>query len=109
MALVTRVRRPVLSAGAISTLVDEKFELVRQPTILARHHLNSVPSAWVNGSPWSSQPPTHASNSPNGRSVVDAPRRGDSYGILSITESLVLSHGPPASRRSTFAPARVSV
>src|SRR5438105_11743945 len=83
--------------------------LVRPPTILARHHLNSVPSAWVNGSPWSSQPPTHASNSPNGRSVVDAPRRGDSYGILSITESLVLSHGPPASRRSTFAPARVSV
>src|ERR1700693_5777847 len=69
--------------------------------------MKSVPSALVNGSPASSQPPMHASNSPNGRSVVDAPRRGDSKGILSIAESLVLSHGPPASRRSTFAPARV--
>jgi hypothetical protein len=48
----------------------------------------------------------HASNSPNGRSIVDAPRRGESYGIFSITESLVLSHGAPASRSSTFAPAR---
>src|SRR6476620_1381842 len=82
--------------------------LVRPPTILARHHMKSVPSAFVNGSPASSQPPTQASNSPNGRSLVDAPRRGDSYGILNIAESRVLSHGPPASRRRTFAPAWVS-
>src|SRR6266513_3855755 len=69
--------------------------------------MKSVPSALVNGSPASSHPPMHASNSPNGLSVVDAPRRGDSYGILNIAESLVLSHGAPASRRSTLAPARV--
>src|ERR1700737_3460557 len=80
---------------------------VRPPTILARHHMNSVPSAFVNGSPSRSHPPTAGSNSANGRSFVDAPRRGDSYGILSMAESRVLSHGPPASRRRTFAPARV--
>src|SRR6266404_5881266 len=33
MALVRSVRRPVLSAGAINTLVDEKFELVLQPRL----------------------------------------------------------------------------
>src|SRR5437660_320605 len=71
--------------------------------------MKSVPSALVNGSPWSSHPPTQASNSPKGRSVVDAPRRGDWYGIFSIAESLVLSQGPPASRSKTFAPARVSM
>jgi len=32
----------------------------------ARHQLNCVPGARVNGSPSLSQPPSHASNSPNG-------------------------------------------
>jgi hypothetical protein len=41
----------------------------------ARHQLNFVPSAREYGSPAISQPPMQASNSPNGRSVVDAPRR----------------------------------
>src|SRR5947207_3713859 len=71
--------------------------------------MKSVPSALVNGPPCSSHPPMQASNSPNGRSGVDAPRRGEVYGIRSIAESLVLSQGPPASRRRTLAPARVSV
>src|SRR5258705_10784564 len=31
IALVTRVKRPVCSAGAINTFVDEKFEFVRHP------------------------------------------------------------------------------
>src|SRR5882672_7020660 len=48
------------------------------------------------------------SNSPNGRSLVDAPRRGDSYGHVSIAELIVLSHGPPASSTVTLTPARVS-
>lgn len=49
-----------------------------------------------------------ASHSPNGRSGVEAPRRGESYGILSIAESFVLSHIPPASRSTTRAPALVN-
>ena len=52
--------------------------LVRPPTIRARHQLNAVPGARVYGSPGTSQPPMQASNSPNGRSFVDFPRRGDS-------------------------------
>src|SRR5260370_31764644 len=49
----------------------------------------------------------HASNSPNGRALVDLPRRGDSYGQVSIAESFALSQGPPASSRMTSAPACV--
>src|SRR3989442_5900574 len=74
----------------------------------ARHQLNSVPPARVYGSPSISQPPMHASNSPNGRSLVDLPRRGDSYGHVSIAESLALSHGTPASSTITSAPVWVS-
>src|SRR2546426_2667130 len=48
------------------------------------------------------------SNSPNGLSLVEAPRRGDSYGHVSIADSVVLSHGPPASSTVTLTPARVS-
>src|SRR2546428_4574014 len=55
-----------------------------------------------------SQPPMHASNSPNGRSGVEAPRRGESYGQVSIAESVRLSQGPPASSTITSAPAWVS-
>src|SRR2546421_5145224 len=56
-----------------------------------------------------SQPPMQASNSRNGRSGVEAPRRGDSYGQVSIAESVRLSQGPPASRTITSAPAWVRV
>src|SRR6266487_1643074 len=73
----------------------------------ARHQLNSVPGARVYGSPSISQPPMQASNSPNGWSLVDRPRRGDSYGQVSMAESLRLSHGTPASSTITSAPARV--
>src|SRR5439155_25108429 len=74
----------------------------------ARHQLNSVPGARVYGSPGISQPPMQASNSPNGRSFVDFPRRGDSYGQVSMAETYALSHGPPASGTTTPAPALVS-
>src|SRR6058998_552487 len=82
--------------------------LVRPPTMRARHQLNSVPAALVYGSPSISQPPMQASNSPNGRSLVDLPRRGDAYGQVSMAESLALSHGTPASSTITSAPAWVS-
>src|SRR5438045_5675324 len=78
---------------------------VRPPTMRARHQLNSVPGARVYGSPGMSQPPIHPSNSPNGFSLVDRPRRGDSYGHVSIAESFALSHGSPASSTTTSAPA----
>src|SRR5689334_5919136 len=81
---------------------------VRPPTMRARHQRNLLPGATVYGSPGISQPPTQPSNSPNGLSLVDAPRRGDSYGQTSMAESLVLSQGPPASSTVTFTPARVS-
>src|SRR5919201_6952530 len=55
-----------------------------------------------------SQPPSHASNSPNGRSRVEAPRRGDAYEGTSIFESRDAYHSEPASSITTFAPARVS-
>src|SRR5439155_25796416 len=48
------------------------------------------------------------SNSPKGRSLVEAPRRGDSYGQVNMAESVVLSHGTPASSTVTLTPARVS-
>ena len=73
----------------------------------ARHQRNLSPLATVYGSPGISQPPMQPSNSPNGRALVEAPRRGDSYGQVSIAESFVLSHGPPASSTVTFTPARV--
>src|SRR5438067_13153289 len=82
--------------------------LVRPPTIRARHQAKSVPGARVYGSPGSSHPPMQASNSPKGRSFVDFPRRGDSYGHVSIAESFALSHGSPASSTTTSAPALVS-
>ena len=53
-------------------------------------------------------PPMQASNSPNGRSRLDAPRRSVPYGQASIAESLVLSQGTPASSTITSAPACVS-
>src|SRR5207253_10914999 len=73
----------------------------------ARHQLNSVPAALVYGSQAISQPPMHASNSPNGRSLVDLPRRADSYGHVSMAVSLALSHGTPAPSSFTSAPAWV--
>ena len=64
----------------------------------------------LGGSPGIVHPPMQASHSPNGRSGVEAPRRGESYGILSIAEYLgsALSHQLPASSITTFAPALVS-
>src|SRR5437762_13026699 len=70
----------------------------------ARHQLNSVPGARMYGSPGISHPPMQASNSPNGRSVVDLPRRGDSYGHVSTAESSALSHGAPSSSTTTASP-----
>jgi hypothetical protein len=51
--------------------------LVRPPSMRPRHQSNFVPGARVYGSPGISQPPSHASNSPNGRVAVARPRRGD--------------------------------
>src|SRR6266481_5484131 len=81
---------------------------VRPPSIRARNQSNVVPGAFVYGSPGRSQPPMQPSNSPNGFSAVDAPRRGELYGQVSMAESVVLSHGPPASSTVTLTPARVS-
>jgi len=81
---------------------------VRPPTMRARHQSNAVPGACVYGSPSMFHPPMQASNSPNGRPGVDAPRRWVSYGQTSIAESLVLSQGTPASSTITSAPACVS-
>src|SRR5204863_9228095 len=74
----------------------------------ARHQRNFSPGATVYGSPGSSHPPMQPSNSPNGLARVEAPRRGDSYGQVSMAESVVLSHGPPASSTVTLRPALVS-
>ena len=71
------------------------------------HRPNVVPGAVVYGSPAMSQPPMHPSNSPNGLALVDAPRRAESYGQTSMAESVVLSHGAPASSTVTLRPARV--
>src|SRR5712664_4322541 len=81
--------------------------VVRPPTIRARHQRNRSPGATVYGSPGMSHPPMQPSNSPNGLSRVDAPRRGESYGQVSMAESVVLSHGLPASSTVTLTPARV--
>src|SRR5207247_2490787 len=62
----------------------------------------------VQAAPPASQPTLHASDSPNGRCVVDLPRRGASWGQVSIAESVGLSHGAPASSTITSAPAWVS-
>ena len=78
------------------------------PSIRARHQSKRVPAAIVNGSPSICHPPMHPSNSPNGFSRVEAPRRGESYGHLSIAPFLTGSHIGPASMRATFAPACVS-
>src|SRR3989441_9343130 len=83
--------------------------LVRPPTMRARHQPNSVPGARVYGAPGISHPPMQASNSPNGRSLVDLPRRGDSYGHVSNAAPFALSQGSPASSTTTSAPALVSV
>src|SRR5690242_1875103 len=82
---------------------------VRPPSIRARHQEKSVPGALVYGSPSISHPPMHPSNSPNGRSLVDAPRLGDWYGHSNIFESFVLYQSGPASMSATFAPAFVSM
>src|SRR6267142_6103875 len=74
----------------------------------ARHQRNLSPFATVYGSPGRSHPPMQPSNSPKGLALVEAPRRGESYGQVSMAESVVLSHGPPASSTVTFRPARVS-
>src|ERR671933_128791 len=81
---------------------------VRPPTMRARNQSNVVPGALTYGSPSRSQPPMQPSNSPNGFSRVDAPRRGESYGHANIFESFSVSHGPPASSITTSAPASVS-
>ena len=81
---------------------------VRPPSMRPRHQLNFEPDATVYGSPSMSQPPSHASNSPNGRSRVDAPRRGDAHAGVSICEFFDANHSPPASSITTFAPAWVS-
>src|SRR5204862_5991467 len=64
--------------------------------------------ATVYGSPSISQPPSHASNSPNGRVFVPAPRREDEYAGRSILLSRVANHDGPASSITTCAPACVS-
>src|SRR5688572_25139999 len=81
---------------------------VRPPSMRARHQLNCVPGAVVYGSPSICHPPMHPSNSPNGRSRVEAPRRGESYGHLSIAPSLSGSHIAPASRSPPRHPPFVS-
>src|SRR5262245_47303797 len=81
--------------------------LVRPPSMRARNQSNVVPGALVNGSPGRSHPPMQPSNSPNGLVGVDAPRRGDSYVHVDIFASFAESHGPPASSRTTLAPASV--
>src|ERR1051326_8161113 len=78
---------------------------VRPPSIRARNQSNVVPGAFVNGSPSRSQPPMQPSNSPNGLLGVLAPRRGESYDHAAILESFAESHMPPASSRTTLAPA----
>ncbi len=83
--------------------------LVRPPTMRARHQPNFDPGATVYGSPSMSHPPMQASNSPKGRSLVHAPRFGVLNGQVSMAESVVLSHGPPASSITTSAPALVSM
>src|SRR5438270_12755659 len=75
----------------------------------ARHQAKFCdPWAVMNGSPSISHPPSHASNSPNGRVFVDAPRRGDAYAGMSILLSRDAKNDGPASSITTFAPARVS-
>ena len=82
--------------------------LVRPPSMRPRHQRNFEPEATVYGSPSMSHPPSQASNSPNGRRVVDAPRRGDAYAGSSIFEFFDAYHSAPASSITTFAPALVS-
>src|SRR6187431_3385842 len=79
--------------------------LVRPPSIRPRNQSKREPAACVYGSPSMSQPPMQPSNSPNGLSGVEAPRRGDSYGHADIFESFSESHIPPASSITTSAPA----
>ena len=76
----------------------------------ARHHLKSVPSVVVKGSPSSSQPPMQALKSPNGRSRVLAPRRGDSQGWRNWVRwlSSAGSYQGPASTSATRRPAWAS-
>src|SRR4051812_48089660 len=77
---------------------------VRPPNMRVRYQSNSSPGAVVYGSPSSDQPPpppgavllgpppgdrppSPASNSPNCRSGMSAPRRGESYDHANILDS----------------------
>src|SRR5215218_5027598 len=79
--------------------------LVRPPSMRERNQSNWLPGAEVYGSPSSDQPPSAPSNSPKWRSLVAAPRRGESYGHLYMAESVAESHIGPASSITTSAPA----
>src|SRR4051812_26420451 len=82
--------------------------LVRPPSIRPRHQSNWVPGAFVYGSPSICQPPSQASNSPNGRRWVERPRRGEAYAGTIIWLSFDAYHACPASSITTRAPACVS-
>ena len=73
-----------------------------------RNQSKVSPRPMVYGSPSSVHPPHPASNSPNCRSGIGAPRRGESYGQAIIRESRCVSKGTPASSISTSAPASVN-
>src|SRR5690349_10240506 len=98
---------PLKSSGPKRSEIRPQW-LVRPPSIRARHQRNFDPDATVYGSSSMSHPPSHASNSPNGFLVLDAPRRGDAYAGTSIFEFFEAYHSAPASSITTFAPAFVS-
>jgi hypothetical protein len=72
-----------------------------------RNQSKRSPGAEVYGSPSSVHPPQPASNSPNCRSGIGSPRRGDWYGQAIILVSRRVSNVTPASSISTLAPASV--
>src|SRR5688500_5323750 len=98
---------PLKSSGPKRSEMRPQW-FVRPPSMRARHQSKVVPSARVYGSPSTSHPPSHASNSPNGRKRVAPPRLGDAELGRSIDEFFVLHHSGPASSTTTRAPARVS-
>ncbi|MCS3782845.1 hypothetical protein GGP88_000379 [Salinibacter ruber] len=68
--------RPLKSSGPKRREMRPQW-WVRPPSIRARNQFQLVSSAVVYGSPSMSHPPRHASISPKGRAVVEAPRRGE--------------------------------